>query len=584
MQLPRWTRTGRGHRNWCPAVVLAVSAPVGCYQGAKDPPGGTGDSAGTEGTDGEGGDGDGDSGETGGDDPPPPPGQEFECAGEVDPGPNLIRRLTNPEYVASVQAVTGINVGAEAAMEFPADLRADGFSNTNAGLIVTLDHVQAYERLAALAVEMVGDLEQLAEQYTSCADFSEGCKRELVDAMGLRLFRGPIQAPEREALLPLFDVVEEEGDGFPVAVGLVAEAMLQSPRFLYRVETETGDGALRELDGYELAARLSYLAWGAPPDDDLYAAAADDALVSDEQIESQLRRMLADDRARGASRKFAADWVHLARLDNLPRDPDKFPAWDPALGRAMQDETLALFESVAWDEGRPVTDLFDAQQTMVTPDLAEHYGFASQPGDAFYDLSGVPERGGLLTHGSVLTLGGNDASMVARGQFILETFLCGRVASPPDGVDTTPPEVEPGRSQRSYSEDRTSNPACAGCHRQLEPPAWGIERFLADGSYRQEDALGNPLLQDGSLWFPGDAEPTPFSSIPEMMQALAESERVRDCFSLKSVQFALGRPLLASDGCSLAQVRDRFAQTDGTYEDLLVAIALSPGFRTIRSE
>ena len=221
---------------------------------------------------------------------------------------------------------------------------------------------------------------------------------------------------------------------------------------------------------------------------------------------------------------------------------------------------------------------------MVSPELAAHYGLGEPAEGDVYDLSAMPERGGLLTQGAVLTVGGDESSMVGRGLHMLTTFLCGGLDDPPPGVDTTPPEIEPGLSQRLYSEERVDNPACGGCHSQMEPLAYGLERFDAVGRYRLEDHFGNPLGEDGSVRFPGEAEAVPSATTAELMDRLRASERVRDCMTLTAAQYAIGRPILATDGCTMTEVRDRFAASDGTYRDLLLAIAGSRGFRSIRTE
>lgn len=516
----------------------------------------------------------------------PRPGNEFVCrdSSAVDPGPNLVRRLTVPEYVASVRATLGVDVELEAVQALPADLRADGFSNTSASLIVTLEHVQAYEELAALAVSRVEDLPGLVQRYASCTELEDECERSFIEGVGRRLYRGPPTDDETLALQGIFAFARAEGDPFEVAAGFVLEAMLQSPRFLYRVEDELGDGSPREVGPHELAARLSYLVWNAPPDEALIAAAEAGELSSDEQIEAQVERMLDDPRARAASVRFVTDWLDLTRLDTLPRSGELYPDWTPALGRAMHEETARTFEHLLWEEGRPLLDVFNAQVTVASPELAEHYGLGEPIEGDVYDLSAIPERGGLLTQGAVLTVGGDESSMVGRGLHMLTTFLCGGLDDPPSGVDTTPPEVEPGQSQRLYSEERVDNPSCGGCHSQMEPLAWGLERFDAVGRYQLEDRFGNPLGEDGSIRFPGDDATTPYTTTAELMDRLRASERVRDCVTLTAAQYAVGRPILGTDGCTMTEVRDRFAASDGTYRALLLAIASSRGFRSIRTE
>ncbi len=568
-------------RNWSSIVSCVVACGlVGCYSGRDGDVAASGtESAGSADDGADDGDDDG-----GSDDDGEPP--TVECDGEVlDPGPNLARRLTVREYGNTVQSLLAVDVRPEAAEILPAELRADGFTNSASGLITTLQHVEGYDSLAELAVSRVPSLTALAGEYTACTEFGDECERPFVEGFGLRAFRRPLSVDEVDLLASVFDIAQAEGQPFDVGIGLVIETMMQSPPFLYRLEDETTGSEARALGGYEMASRLSYLLWAAPPDEALFAAAADDALRDDEQIVATVDRMLDDPRAQEASLGFVRDWLNLGRLANLPRDPERFPNWSSAIAEAMSEETNRFFTSVAWDQDRALSDLFVAQETWLTPELATYYGLpADGPGQAMLDVSDVPERGGLLTQGSMLTIGGDDASMVARGLFIFEHILCAHPASPPEGVDTTPPDIEPGKSQRDYSEERIANEACMGCHLQFEPLAFGLERYLADGTYATQDFYGNPLREDGSMQLPGESGPEPFETSREMMELLAGSDAVRECLTHKGAQFAVARPLMPSDRCSMEKVAASFDASNGSWRDLVTAIALSPGFRSIRVE
>lgn len=562
--------------------IMAGLALTGCYAGAQIDVETDGASGGltAAGESGDTTDGDG----SGGTDDPDAP--MAECDGMVfDPGPNLARRLTVLEYGNTVEALLGVDVRPEATEQLPPELRADGFTNTSSGLITTLGHIEAYDALASLAVQRLPDLAGFVGQYTSCQDFSPACESEFVERLGLRAFRRPLSEDERDALVSVFAAAQDEDETFAAGAGLVIQAMMQSPAFLYRLEDErSGDGA-RELGGYALATRLSYLIWAGPPDTTLLDAAGADSLRTDAEIEAQVDRMLASPQAREASEAFVDDWLNLARLDGLPRNPERFPDWTTAIADAMVDETHSYFGALVWDDERPLMDLFSAQEAWLTPELATHYGLESQgEGMQRYDMSTQPERGGLLTQGSMLTVGGNESSMVARGLFVFENVLCQHPVSPPPGVDTTPPDIEPGSSQRDISEVRTTDATCAGCHLQFEPISWGLGRYLADGTFADEDHLGNPLREDGFLRLPGSAEEYPYNNAGEMMTLLAEADATRECMASKTTQFAIGRALTGGDDCTMEQLQTRFAQSDGTWRDLVVAIALSPGFRSVRVE
>ena len=484
---------------------------------------------------------------------------------------NWVRRLTIPEYVATVKAVTGVEIEAEARRLLPPDIRADGFSNTAYNLKVDFKHVEAFAKLAEIIVKRM-DVSAFAKRFHNNLTLDKQT-RTLMEKMGKWVLRGPLA--EREILLyrGITSTMASGGGNFNEAVGSAIEAMLQSPRFLYRIEDQRGSDSVQ---GYEMAVRMSYLLWGGPPDEELYRAADKGELGEKPRIEAQVRRMLGDPRAIEQSQRFVYDWLDLGRMENLAPARAMFPKWDPSLGADMRAETLAFFKEVVWTRKRPLTELLNAQVTFLTPRLARHYGMFPQ-GRNFtrYDLTNVPSRGGLLTQGSVLTVGGDQASMVTRGLFVLHELLRGVVRDPPPGVDTTPVPTKPGLTQRGISTSRLAKASCSGCHAKFEPLAFGLEKFDGLGAYSQADKHGNRLREDGKILIPGQSSPATFKTSAELMNLLAGSPRVHETFTWKVVQFAMGRPLGAKDARSVAEIHMASQKAGGTYQSLVTAIILS---------
>jgi hypothetical protein len=201
-----------------------------------------------------------------------------------------------------------------------------------------------------------------------------------------------------------------------------------------------------------------------------------------------------------------------------------------------------------------------------------------------YDLSHVPGRGGLLTQGSVLTVGGDDASTVTRGLFVMHELLRGIVRDPPPCVDTTPVPTKPGLTQRAIAESRLANQSCAGCHSKFEPLSFALEKFDGLGAYHEVDEHGNKLREDGSILFPGQERAVRYQSAAELMDLLAGSVRVRETLTWKVTQFALGRPLDAEDAPIVARIHDAAQQAGGTYTGLMTAIVTSDLVRMTRTE
>ena len=232
----------------------------------------------------------------------------------------------------------------------------------------------------------------------------------------------------------------------------------------------------------------------------------------------------------------------------------------------MRRGDVGVFREVAWKQNRPLAELLNAQVTFATRRLAEHYGLKPVGNKlSRYDLAAVPGRGGLLTQGSVLTIGGDDASMVARGLFVLHDLLRGTVNAPPPCVNTTPPPTKTGLTQRGIAEIRIADQNCGVCHARFEPLAFGLEKFDGIGSMREKDEHGNKLRDDGEILFPGEAKPVKYQSSAELMNLLADSNRVQTSLTWKITQFALGRPLVASDASAVDEIHKSAQQGGGTY-------------------
>ena len=493
-------------------------------------------------------------------------------------GVNWVRRLTLAEYVATVKAATGVDIANDAQALLPTDLRADGFSNTAYNLNVDLKHINAYAQLAGRIVKRI-EMQPFALRFGGNGSFTDKNMRRFIERLGRWMLRGPLEEREVDLYRGITTTVVANGGNYEEAVALVIEAMLQSPRFIYRMENQQAG----RVGQAELAVRLSYLIWGAPPDQALYDAADRGQLANEDQLRAQVSRMLQDPRAPTRSLQFAAEWLNLDHLANLRPDKKHFPNWTPALAGDMRAETEAFFREIVWKQNRPLSDLLNAQFTHLTPQLAKHYGLpVLQDGEGTlrYDLSKIPARGGLLTQGSVLTRGGDDASMVTRGLFVMHDLLRGVVKDPPPCVDTTPVASQPGLSQRRIAEKRIANANCGGCHSKFEPLAFGLERFDGLGSYFEKDSHGNRLREDGQILFPGAAKPVAYRTSAELMNHLAASDRVRQSITWKLTQFALGRPLGARDARAVEAIHQAGWQNTGTYANLITAIALSELFQT----
>ena len=508
-------------------------------------------------------------------------------------GPNannrFVRRLTVPEYIETVRGILGVDIVEQARKLLPTDLRADGFSNTAYNLGVDLKHVEAYSRLASIAVQKM-DVGKFAARFSNNRSLTQKPMRVHIAKLGKWILRGPLEEHEINTFRGISTAVAANGGSFDEAMTYILEAMLQSPRFIYLMEKQNKSSTPSPVSDYELASRISYIIWGAPPDSQLIEAAESKQLSNPSVTEREVRRMLADPRAHRRSKHFAYEWLHLERLKHLKPDKKHYPAWNDALAGDMTAETIAFFQEIAWRDKKPLADLFNAQFTYATPRLAHHYRFA-QTQDNYpaikqvepfgrselirYDLSKIPSRGGLLTHGSILTIGGDSASMVTRGLFILHDLLRGTIKDPPPGTDTTPVPSSPGQSQRFIAQSRINDKSCGGCHQKFEPLAFGLERYDGLGTFKKFDRFKNLLREDGELVLPGNAKRYAYQSSADLMDILANNERVAENITWKLTQFALGRPLGGPDIPMVKSIHASALANGGNYPETIVAITLS---------
>ncbi|MEN8784409.1 MAG: DUF1588 domain-containing protein, partial [Akkermansiaceae bacterium] len=184
-------------------------------------------------------------------------------------------------------------------------------------------------------------------------------------------------------------------------------------------------------------------------------------------------------------------------------------------------------------------------------------------------------RGGLLTQGSLLTIGGDEASMVTRGLFVLHDLLRGSVKDPPSGIDTTPVPSAPGLSQRKIAERRMLDQSCGGCHTKFEPLAFGLEQYDGLARYATRDHYENELRQDGEILIPGTAETVKYKTSRELMDLLAKSPRVRQNIIWKLAQFSLGRPIATTDRPHLDTIFSQVRENQ-TYQNVILHLATSP--------
>ena len=393
----------------------------------------------------------------------------------------VLRRLTHSQYNNTVRDLLGDRTAP--ADQFPQDDFVSGFKDQyesqNLSPLLEEAYGDAAEHLSGSAFRN-GD----ANHLIRCAP-SAGCRTTFVKEFGKKAFRRPLDAGEIKRYVALFGRERE----FLKGAQLVVEAMLQSPNFLFRLDA-TPNAALRS---YATASRLSYMLWDTMPDDALLASAARGELATAQGVTRVASRMLEDQRARQALDEFVSQWLRFDRILTATRDKRRYPQYTRETAVAMTQEARLFVGDLVW-ENRNFMDVFTANYGFVNVDLAPIYGVPAPVHE--FDKVAFPansERAGLLGQPLFLALTSKpeDASLTGRGLFVREQFLCQHVPPPPPGVNTNLPpssEAHP-QTNRDRMSQHVSDPTCASCHRLIDPIGWGLEKFDAIGTRREDFKL-----------------------------------------------------------------------------------------------
>lgn len=392
-----------------------------------------------------------------------------------------------------------------------------------------------------------------------------------------RAYRRPAGPDEIDRLLGVYDAARGEDHSFAVSVKWALKAVLISPRFLFRERGAVPPGpGPHPVDEYTLASRLSYFLWASMPDDELLDLAEAGALSG--QLPAQARRMLQDPKAASLARQFGGQWLQFRDMDLVEPAPSIFPAFDDTLRQAMVQETLQFVEYLV-AEDRPVMELISADYTFLNERLAQHYGIEGVSGPAFRKVElADPRRGGILGHGSFLTLTSNPnrTSPVKRGKWVLDNLLGTPPPPPPDDV---PPLEEAGKqltaaTLREQLALHREDPVCASCHQIMDPLGLSLEYFNGIGARRSLDN-GQPIDATGTL-VSGES----FEDLAGLRRVLLDTRRedVVHCLTEKMLTYALGRGLEPDDRCAVNQVITRAAGENYRVSSLVVGIVESHPF------
>src|SRR5688500_7334188 len=411
------------------------------------------------------------------------------------------------------------------------------------------------------------------------------CAQRIVRGLAQRAFRRPVTAEDIAAPLAFYTGARERGATFDAGIRAAVARILASPLFLYRIERDPAGsraGTARRISDVELASRLSFFLWSSIPDDTLMNLATSGRLRAPGVLAAEVRRLTADKRSDALVSNFAGQWLQLRNLEAKVR-PDilAFPDFDDNVREAFRRETELLFAHIL-RQNRSVLELLSADYTFVNERLARHYGIPGVYGSRFRQVKLTdPNRRGLLGHGSILSMTSvaTRTSPVYRGKFILSTFLNTPPPPPLPNVPTleesTKDAASAPKTVREQLELHRRSPACAQCHRVIDPPGFALERFNPVGQWRETMPDGAAIDTGGVM-----ADGSKVDGPAALRQAiLSRPDAFATVLTERMLTYALGRGVEPSDMPVVRKIVKQAARSGYRFESIITGIVESAPFQ-----
>lgn len=408
--------------------------------------------------------------------------------------------------------------------------------------------------------------------------YTPECERQIVSNLASRAYRRAVTPAEANGLLAIAAGARRRGSSVEEGLSLAIATMLASPNFLFRIDRERPAAEAAQPAGqYELASRLAYFLWSSMPDEALLREAGKGTLRQPAVLDAQVRRMLADPKARALVENFAGQWLEIRRIEFAQPDRERYPDFDDYLRASILKETELFFQYVLQND-RSVLDFIDGPYTFLNERLARHYGIRGVTGTDFrkVDLTGTG-RGGILSHASVLTVSsyGNRTSVVLRGKWVLENILNSPPPPPPANVPSLNEDaVGATASLRQQMEQHRKSAVCASCHSRMDPLGFGLENYDAVGAWRTMDGKfpidSSGVLPNGKT-FQGAAE----------LKAILKDQRdsFAEGLTEKMLIYALGRGLEPEDRATVRRIVAGMAADNYRFSSLITGIVNSGVFQ-----
>lgn len=501
-----------------------------------------------------------------------------------DAAPQPLRRISSDQYHLILSDLFPQTLSARLLERsiFPETLITQGFStDADANRVSTSESNRIEDNAERMSATLLDEADSLYPLTSDCVPSGfndaqlDSCVEALLDETFTRAYRRPLTAQERQLAQDLYESVRAD-QGSRVAWASLHQLLLQAPALLYR--TERGEGPapsnpeLLRLSDWEMASRLSFFFLNSGPDDELWQAAERGELKTPAQIEAQAQRLVKSPRAQHAMATFHRDWLKLYQLKGANREGLTL---DDQTRQALLGESQALIEHLMAKGDGNLETLLGTDELPVAAPLAQLYGVPNADGSVVT----MPNRRGLLSTVSFAMTHSKSSSTnpIERGVFLLRDVICVYVPPLPGGVDTQGPLKSAAHhpTARLRLAPLTERADCKGCHLRINPPGLAFENFDHVGRFREQEKNA-PIDASGTLE-EGNIKLT-FSGPSELLEGLAKSRQVHDCYARQWFRFSTGRLETDADAYTLKTLSDTFWDAQGDLSELMVQLTQTEAF------
>ena len=485
-----------------------------------------------------------------------------------------MRRLTQAEYRNSIADIFGKEI--EVRGSFEPTIRVGGLqAASTAVLSVTPVGFESFTNMAdSIAVQVTGEKYRAklpcAPKDAKAPD--DGCTAQVLSLYGKQLYRRPLTQDEIKASVSLSHGLAKSQNDFYAGLRYGLASLLQSPDFVFRMETAVPAGNKQwALDPYSRATRLSYLMWNSTPDAELLQAAEKGDLNTAAGLDKQVDRLMASPRLDAGIRAFFNDMLELDTFDTVSKDSILYPKWSSGIAASAKEETLRTAIDLALHENGDMRDLMTTRKTFLNRNLAADYQlpFAFKGEWMPYEFAPDSGRSGILTQASMLTMFSHPgrSSPTKRGVAVMDIFLCEPTPAPPANVDFSVVNDTSGalKTVRERLMAHATNSTCASCHTHSDPIGLSLEGFDTIGQRRTTE---NGKQIDLSATIQGKA----FVGSEGLGKFLHDNPKYTACMARKVYAYSRGENSEDVEASAFKAANKAFADSGFRMRALLKAV------------